>query len=80
MAAANHMDLKEADRLYTRYVEPLEREHAGEYAAVTTDGRIVIGPTLLGTVEEAVSTLGPRNVVFKVGERAVGKWLYLTTR
>jgi predicted aspartyl protease len=63
------MDMEEANRLYTLYVKPLEREHTGEYAAVTPDGRIVIGPTLLDTVEEAVSTPGPGNVVFKVGER-----------
>ena len=80
MAAANHVDMEEANRLYTLYVKPLEREHTGEYAAVTPDGRIVIGPTLLDTVEEAVSTFGPGNVVFKVGERAVGKWLCLAPR
>ncbi len=78
--AANDMDMHEANQLYTRYVKPLEREHTGEYAAVTADGRTVIGSTLLDTVEQAASTLGPDNVVFKVGERTVGKWLCLTTR
>lgn len=80
MAAANDMDMQEANRLYTLYVKPLEPEHTGEYAAVTPDGRVVMGPTLLDTVEEAVSTLGRGNVVFKVGERTVGKWMCLTTR
>jgi hypothetical protein len=78
--AANHTDTQEVNRLYARYVTPLERDHMGEYAAVTADGRMVTGSTLLETVEQAISTLGPDNVVFKGGERAVGKLLCLTTR
>lgn len=74
------MDMREADRLYTRYVQPLEREHTGEYVAVTPEGRSVIGSTLLNAVEQAAALLGPGNVVFKVGERTVGKWLCLTIR
>lgn len=77
---ANDRAALEARRLYTRYVKPLEGDHRGEYAAVAPNGRVVTGSTLLGTVEHAASTLGPDNVVFKVGERAVGKLLCLATR
>lgn len=74
------MDLEGAKQLYTRYVKPLELEHTGEYVAVASDGRIVIGSTLIDTVDQAASSLGPDNVVFEVEDRAVGKWLCLATK
>jgi hypothetical protein len=80
VARASSKDLQEANRLYARYVEPLESDHAGEYAAVTPDGRLILGPTLLDVVERAPEELGSQTFIFKVGERVVGKWLSLTTK
>jgi hypothetical protein len=63
----------EADALYERHVKPLEAGHSGEYAAVSTEGRMVLGPTLLDVVRTARAALGPGNVTFKIGEKVVTK-------
>jgi non-canonical (house-cleaning) NTP pyrophosphatase len=80
VATANDNKVEAANRLYARYVEPLELDHAGEYAAVSPDGKVILGPTLLDVLERAATALGPDNIVFKVGERVVGKWLHLGRR
>jgi hypothetical protein len=66
--------LKESDELYNRYVTPLERERRGEYIAVSPDGKMVLADSLLAVSQNAVAELGPGNWVFKIGERAVGRW------
>jgi hypothetical protein len=66
--------LKESDELYNRYVTRLEREHPGEYVAVSPDGKTVLANSLLAVSQKAVAELGPGNWVFKIGERAVGRW------
>jgi hypothetical protein len=68
-------DVREADELYERYARPLEAEHMGEYVALSYDGRLIFGKELYDLVVKASSTFGSKNHVFKVGERAVGKWL-----
>jgi hypothetical protein len=80
MPKTGKLDTRESNRLYERYVKPLEPEHCDEYVAVSGDGRIVVGKTLFEAVEQATAVLGPRNVVFKVGSRAVGKWLTVSPR
>lgn len=71
-------DLKrEADKLYAAYGRPLEETHRGEYLAISKDGRTLLAPTLEDALDQAVETFGPDNFIFKVGERAVGKWLWL---
>ena len=67
--------LEESERIYELYGKPLEKDHWGEYVAITRDGR-----TLLGTDREEVSraaaeAFGPGNFLFKVGPRVTGKWL-----
>lgn len=75
MTTGNQAELKqEADRLYARYVKPLEHEHRGEFIAVTKDGRTVLASDLLSLADEAVEQLGPGSFAFKIGEKAVGKW------
>ena len=66
--------LDEADRLYEQYGKPLEAEHWGEYVAIARDGRVVLAPTLLEVMQQASAAFGPGSDVFKIGERAVGKW------
>lgn len=67
--------IAEADRLYERHGKPLEADHAGRYVAIWRDGRTVVGPTLLDIMRQALTSFGPGSYVFKVGERAVGRWL-----
>jgi hypothetical protein len=65
----------EADRLYERYGKPLERDHEGEYVAISPEGETVLGPDLLRVAEEAEGKLGPDHTLFRLGPRVVGKWL-----
>ncbi len=73
----NEADRRQTDdglRLYDLYGKPFEAQHWGEYVAITPDGRTVLAPTLLEVMQKSVAAFGPGSYVFKVGERAVGKW------
>ncbi|PKB73125.1 MAG: hypothetical protein BZY75_03460 [SAR202 cluster bacterium Io17-Chloro-G7] len=74
MAVSNQELMEQADSLYKQYGRPLEQEHWGEFVAIFTDGRMVLGPTLLAVSEEALAKFGKGSFVFKVGVKAVGKW------
>ena len=63
------------DKLYKRYGKPLEKEHGGEYLAVSRDGRTILGRNLVELTDEAAEALGPGNFVYKIGEKVVGQWL-----
>jgi hypothetical protein len=67
-------NIDEAEQLYEKYVKPLESTRRGEYVAVAPSGEMIFGPTVLDVLKEAGARFGPNNVVFKVGQRAVGKW------
>jgi hypothetical protein len=62
------------DDLYERYGRPLESEHAGEYLAVTLEGKTLLGPTLLEASQRALVELGRGSLVFKIGEGSTGHW------
>jgi hypothetical protein len=64
----------ERDQLYERFGKPLEAEHWGQFAAIAPDGRVYLAPTMVEAAEQADSEFGPGVYLFKVGERAVGKW------
>jgi hypothetical protein len=66
--------MKQADILYENHVRPLEAEHSGDFVAVSPDGRIILESSLLELTRKAKTDLGPGSFVFKVGERAVGRW------
>lgn len=59
-----------ANRLYATYVKPLEREHWGRFAAVSPDGRWLLGDTSADVGQRASEALGPGNFVFGIGVRA----------
>lgn len=65
---------EKAEKLYQAYGKPLEEKHRGEYLAVSSTGRTILGKTLLEVVDKAKSAFGPENFIFKVGERSVGVW------
>ena len=67
--------LEQSDALYERYAKPLEKKHLGKYIAISADGKTVIADTVIELMQVAKSKLGPGNFIFKIGERAVGKWL-----
>lgn len=65
---------QQAESLYEQYARPLEREHTGEFVAVSPGGKIVMGVDLRKLVSKAKASLGSGNFVFKIGDRAIGKW------
>ncbi len=72
--AVSDDELKQlSDSLYEKYGKPLEAEHYGEYVAISREGKIVLGPTLLDVIDKARDIMGPGNFIFKVGEKSVGK-------
>jgi hypothetical protein len=76
MITAPHQSLLEqSDALYERYGKPLEKTHWGRYVAISQDGKTLIADTVLDLMQQAKTTLGPGNFIFKIGDRAVGKWL-----
>jgi hypothetical protein len=65
---------QEADRLYAQYGKPLEAGHRGEYAAIFPDGTTILGTSVLQVAETALHTVGRGSFIFKIGEKALGKW------
>ena len=62
------MTVEEADKLYEGYGKPLEKEHQGEYAAISRDGRVVVGKNDIEVVGRAIRELGSGNfVLYRVG-------------
>ena len=74
MATAEQNRHDDAAWLYDRYAKPLESKHTGEYVAITTDGKMVLGADMLEVVRNARASFGPATYTFKIGQRAVGKW------
>jgi hypothetical protein len=66
---------EQADKLYEQYGQPLEREHWGEYIAIFPDGQTVLGTSPHEVLDKALDTIGRGSFLFKIGEKAVGKWL-----
>lgn len=67
--------LEQSDALYEQYGKPLEKTHWGRYVAISQDGKTVIADSIFDLMQQAKTKLGPGNFIFKIGERAVGKWL-----
>lgn len=74
MTTANEERKRQGDVLYERYGRPLETQRYGEYVAIAADGRTLLGPSVRQVLLEAKATFGPGNFIFKLGEKAVGKW------
>lgn len=65
---------RQSEELYERFAKPLEPDHWGEYLAVSADGEVILGDDLEDLSLLAAMRLGEGVFVFKVGERAVGRW------
>ena len=65
---------QQADSLYEQYARPLEPARTGEFVAVSLDGRTILGSDLRELAATAKLSLGPGSFIFKIGERAIGKW------
>lgn len=67
------------EKLYKKYGKRLEKDHKGEYLAISQKGQTILGQNLYEVAKEASDVFGPGNFVYKIGERTVGKWLKLWT-
>ena len=74
MSTENQQHKQLADQLYDQYGKSLEAEHSGKYVAITPDGELLLGETMLETAQRAGGAFGPGTFLFKVGTKAVGKW------
>ncbi len=74
MSTTNSELTKQSELLYQKYGKPLEAEHRGEYIAISSEGKWLLGTDLMEVIDEATSTFGPGNFVFKIGEKSVWKW------
>lgn len=64
-----------AEDLYERYGKPLEAKHAGDFIAISKQGRVVRAPTLQKILDLSLAELGKGSYVFKLGaDRSVIKW------
>ena len=57
---------RKADRLYDRYVKPLEADHYGDYIAVSPKGQVILGADMLEVAKRATDAFGRGNFVFKL--------------
>jgi len=62
------------DEVYDQHGRPLEAAHRGKYLAVSPRGETVLGSSLAEVAQQAKQRFGPGSFLFKVGERAVGRW------
>jgi hypothetical protein len=65
--------IHDANKIYEKYVKPLEQKHKNQFVLVTPKGQAVFAPTLLEIMEQAGKAPNRNNFVFKVGAKAVGK-------
>ncbi len=66
--------MEQSENLYDKYGKPLEQDHWGDFVAIFPDGRTLVGTDLMDVSEQALAHFGKGSFVFKVGEKAVGKW------
>lgn len=66
----------QAERIYQRFVKPLEHKHRNHYVAVSPEGKTIFGSTVIDVLRQAKTDFGGviTPLVFKVGQKVVGKW------
>ena len=68
------MTVKQADAIYERRGKHLEKDHFGEYAAMSLEGRVIVGKNDIEVVDQAIQEFCSGNfVLYRVGYKYVGK-------
>jgi hypothetical protein len=79
MAVPNNFDMQEIERrydeCYERFGKSLEAEHTGEFLAIDDGGNTVLGSDRTEVAERADRELTLPIFLYRVGHRAVGRWL-----
>ena len=69
--------LKEQRRLYEKYGKSLEKEHKGEFVAISLEGEIILDRRLGELLKQAIDTFGNDNFTLaRVGHDAMAEWLH----
>ena len=72
--------IKEDERLYELYGNPLEKEFPSKFVAIGPDGQTILGDDDAKVLEEAIEKFGGGNFAFtRIGDRTLGRWLDLQT-
>ena len=67
--------LEEQRRLYEKYGRALEKEHTGEFVAISLEGEIILDRRLGELLKRAMDTFGPDNFAMaRVGHDAMAEW------
>ena len=67
--------LEERRRLYNLYGRSLEKDHSGEFVAISLDGEIILGKRLGDLLKRAIDTFGSDNFAMaRVGHEAMAEW------
>ena len=69
---------KSSDQLYEKYGIPLEKDHWGEFLAVSESGKTVLGKNLIKVAKKALANFGSGSHLYKIGDIAVYKWRKIT--
>ena len=68
--------LKEQRRLYEQYGEALEKDHTGEFVAISLEGEIILDRKMGKLLKRAVETFGQDNFAMaRVGHEAMVEWM-----
>ena len=68
--------LKEQRRLYEQYGEALEKDHTGEFVAISLEGEVILGRKMGKLLKRAVETFGQDNFAMaRVGHEAMTEWM-----
>ena len=65
----------QAEKLYQEFVKPFEHKHRDKYVAVSPEGKTIFGSTMINVLRQTKTSFGEITpLVFKVGQKVVGKW------
>ena len=68
--------LKEQRRLYERYGKALEKDHTGEFVAISLEGEVILDRKMGKLLKRAVETFGQDNFAMaRVGHEAMVEWM-----
>ena len=68
--------LKEQRRLYEQYGKALEKDHTGEFVAISLEGEIILDRKMGKLLKRAVETFGQDNFAMaRVGHEAMVEWM-----
>ena len=69
--------LSEQRRLYERYGKPLEKDHSGEFVAISLEGEVILDRKMGTLLKRAIEAFGHDNFAMaRVGHEAMTEWMW----